>query len=159
LLINLREAFAPHGLKLSVTIAPWQTITPEGVQAVDWVQLMAYDHAGPHSTFDHAKAAIATARQSGIPAAQLVLGLPFYGRDPSRRERTLAYREILARHAPGPDVNEADGLFFNGPGLIRNKTAFARQLGLAGVMVWELGQDAPPPHSLLQVIHDAAQGR
>lgn len=32
-------------------------------------------------------------------------------------------------------------VYFNGPTTLRRKTAFAASEGLAGVMVWELGQD------------------
>jgi GH18 family chitinase len=41
---------------------------------------------------------------------------------------------------------------FNGPELIRRKTEFALEAGLAGVMFWERGQDAAGDGSLLKVI-------
>ena len=46
-----------------------------------------------------------------------------------------------------------DDIYFNGLDTLRRKTQFARQSGLAGVMVWEIGQDAREPNSLIQVIH------
>jgi chitinase len=154
LLAELRQAFAPHGLVLSVTVAGWQKLPREAISAVNWVQVMAYDHAGRHSTFDAARGDVKAMLDAGVPAEKLVLGLPFYGRHLTDRRRVLTYREIVARHRPGPDVDELDGVHYNGPVTIRRKTEFARDAGLGGVMVWELGQDAPGDASLLNVIRD-----
>ena len=40
-----------------------------------------------------------------------------------------------------PDQDEVDGFYFNGPTTIRNKVKLAQSSGLAGVMIWETGQD------------------
>jgi hypothetical protein len=70
------------------------------------------------------------------------------------RQRTQTYRQIHAEHPLDPGVNEVDGLYFNGPELIRRKTALAIERGLAGVMIWELGQDATGEDALMKVICD-----
>lgn len=41
----------------------------------------------------------------------------------------------------------AGNFFFNGPATVRRKAAFAAQEGLAGVMIWEIGQDEDALHS------------
>ena len=41
----------------------------------------------------------------------------------------------------GAGTDEAGGYYFNGPDLIMRKTRLARELGLGGVMIWEVGQD------------------
>ncbi|MDC0175629.1 hypothetical protein OAJ60_01730 [Planctomycetaceae bacterium] len=45
-----------------------------------------------------------------------------------------------------------NGIYFNGPSIIRRKTRLAASGGLAGVSIWEIGQDARGPRSLLRVI-------
>jgi chitinase len=153
LLVDLHRAFQPHGLVLSLTMAAWQSIPQQAFDAVDLVQIMAYDHPGPHSTFNAARTDVQTLIATGAPATKLILGLPFYGRDKTNRQRTMSYRDIAAQYRPEPHVNEVDNLYFNGPELIREKTEFAIQAGLAGVMFWEWGQDAAGDQSLLKVIH------
>src|SRR5262249_49510530 len=155
LLSGLREEFAPHGLVLSVTVAAWQKLPKEAVAAADWVQVMAYDHGGRHSTFEAAQADVKALLERGVPKKKLVLGLPFYGRDVKKRGRTLSYRDVVARHRPGPGEDEAGGLYFNGPATIGRKARFALEAGLGGVMAWELGQDAAGEQSLLRAIREA----
>lgn len=155
LLADLRAGFRPHGLTLSVTMAAWQKLPAEGFAAVDWVHLMAYDHPGRHATFEDAEADVKALLDAKVPAEKVVLGLPFYGRHSKKPEQTLTYREIVARHRPGDDVDEVDQLYFNGPRTVRRKTEFARTSHLGGVMVWELGQDAPGERSLLRTIREA----
>lgn len=157
LLTELRAAFEPHGLLLSVTIAAWQKMPKEAFAAAHWVQVMAYDHEGRHSTFEDSVADIQTLKQAGVPAEKLVLGLPFYGRDITRRNRSLTYAEIVARHDPQPEVDEVDGVYFNGAATVRRKTEFALESRLGGVMAWELGQDVPSDRSLLRAMGAAVQ--
>ena len=121
--------------------------------------MLSYDHPGAHSTFEAAEAEMRKLIAAGVPPNQLILGLPFYGRDITNRRRTMSYRDILERYRPDPDVNEVDNVFFNGPGLIRRKTELALKAGLAGVMFWELGQDAAGDGSLLKVIRSTVASR
>lgn len=156
LLAELRAAFKPHGLALSVTMAGWQKLPKEAFEAVDWVQLMAYDHDGKHSTFDAAKTEAASLLGRGVPKEKVVLGMPFYGRHVKRRDQALSYREIVVKHRLDPATDEVDGVYFNGPATIRRKAEYAVEAGLGGVMVWELGQDAAGERSLLRVVREAA---
>ncbi len=157
LLIDLRQAFEPHGLVLSVTLAAWQQLPPTAFEAVHWVQVMAYDHAGRHSTFEDARTDVAKLLAAGVPQEKLTLGLPFYGRDFVQPEHTLTYREIVAQNVLAPDTNEVGQFYFNGPHLIQQKTQYALNIGLAGVMVWEIGQDTAGEKSLLKLIRTTVQ--
>ena len=74
LLAETQRAFAPHGLRLSVTMAPWQKMAPAGIAAVDAVNLMAYDHEGRHSTFAQAQADVAGFLRLGVPPRKITLG-------------------------------------------------------------------------------------
>lgn len=151
LLSDLRKAFEPHGLLLSVTMAAWQKLTPEAIGAVNFVQVMAYDHDQRHSTFDSAKKDVGQLLDMKIPTEKIILGLPFYGRNLTTRD-ALTYREIHEKFGPKSDQDEIQGVYFNGPETIQRKTKYAVRSRLAGVMIWELGQDAAGDASLLKVI-------
>lgn len=158
LLAETQRAFAPHGLRLSVTLAPWQKLAPAGIAAVDAVNLMAYDHEGRHSTFAQSQADVAGFLRLGVPPRKLLLGLPFYGRAVAHPDTALAYADILSQFHPAPAVDEAGGMYFNGPATIKQKTRDALARHLSGVMVWEIGQDAPGDASLLKAIRQAVAG-
>jgi GH18 family chitinase len=157
LLHELREQMKPHGLQLSMTVAAWQKLTPEAIAAVDCVNIMSYDHDGPHSTFEDAEKDVQTLRDAGVPVEKLVLGLPFYGRDLKKRDRTLTWRQIVERHHPAAEIDEVDGVHFNGPATIRRKVEYTKTQHLGGLMFWELGQDAAGEDSLLKVIRESQQ--
>jgi chitinase len=157
LLAAMKEAFKPHGLVLSVTMAGWQKLTAEGYKAVDTVQIMAYDHGGKHATFEAAEEDVKKVTDGGASPAKVILGLPFYGRGVKERNKVLTYREIVAKYHPEPGIDEVEGLYFNGPDTIRKKVSYAREKGLGGVMVWELAQDADGEGSLLRVIRMEAE--
>ena len=155
LLQEIHTAFKPHGLMLSVTIAPWQQLSTKALSAVDHVQIMAYDYDGKHSTFEQVEGDLKKLIDAGMPAKKIILGLPFYGRDIKTRE-AMSYAEVVAKHAPSRDVNQVGQLYFNGPRMMERKVELAIRNKLGGVMVWELGQDAGGGHALLSVIRKAA---
>lgn len=155
LLADTRRAFAPHHLQLSVTIAPWQKLAPSAVAAVDFVNLMSYDHDGRHSTFAQAEADVDGLVRGGIPPIKICLGIPFYGRSITKRDTALSYADIVSQYHPATNVDEVNGLYFNGPETVAQKTRYALRRRLGGVMIWEIGQDAPGERSLLKVIQKA----
>ena len=154
ILQELRTAFQPQGLSLSITMAAWQSVPKEAFDAVDWIQVMAYDQPGKHSTLEGAKADIERLRAAGAADAKMTLGLPFYGRKVGAPDQVKTYREISKSNVSA-EVDEWEGYYFNGPRTIRDKVNYARKAGLAGVMVWELGQDAKGGRSLLGEIRKA----
>ncbi|HVX62075.1 MAG TPA: glycoside hydrolase family 18 protein [Pirellulales bacterium] len=153
LIVETHQAFRPRGLLVTVALAAWQRVEPRALAAADRIHLMAYDHDGPkHSTPQRARADVEQLMKRGARREKICLGLPFYGRDMANRGQTMTYAQILARYKPQPAADEAGGIYFNGPETIRQKTRYARDEGLAGVMIWELGQDAPGDDSLLRAI-------
>ncbi|HEV3022178.1 MAG TPA: glycosyl hydrolase family 18 protein [Pirellulales bacterium] len=159
LLAEMKGSFEPHHLQLSIAAAGWQTLPPEAIAAVDRVHLMAYDGDGRHSTPEFARAEVARLIGQGVPAGKICLGVPFYGRAIRDRAKTQTYAEIVRRHQPAPEVDEVDGIYFNGPVTIARKTNEAIESKLGGIMVWELGQDAAGDQSLLRAIQKAIGDR
>jgi chitinase len=152
LLMELAQAFRPRSLTVSITLAAWQDVPKSAFDAVDFVQIMSYDNAGQHSTFESAISDVQKVRRAGAPVDKIVLGLPFYGRNKNDSNETMTYAEIIKTFNPAKDINEENNLYFNGIDLIQKKTQYAIANGLAGVMVWEIGQDALSDQSLLRAI-------
>lgn len=157
LLTDLKDAFKPQGLLLTVTIAAWQHLPLSAVAAVDGVQVMAYDHDKEHATFDGAIKDVRTLLDAGMPAKKIILGLPFYGRDIKTRDAET-YGAIAARHHPEPTVDQVGSIYFNGISTITRKVKHALQIHLGGVMIWEIGQDATGENSLLKTILKTISG-
>jgi predicted esterase len=159
LLAEMKGSFEPHDLQLSIAAAGWQTLPPEAIAAVDRVHLMAYDGDGRHSTLEFARSEVAKLTRQGVPAGKICLGVPFYGRGIDDRAKTQTYAEIVRKHQPDPEVDEMDGIYFNGPATIARKTNEAIESKLGGIMVWEVGQDASGEPSLLREIQKAIADR
>ena len=155
LLAEVHRAFAPHHLRVSVALAAWQDLGDDLTTAVDRIHVMAYDHEGRHSTFEQAAEDIQAFLQRGAPPEKLLLGVPFYGRSLDDPSQAFTYAEIVARYHPAPDVDEVGGVYFNGAATIQQKTHYALEQSLGGVMIWELGQDTADDTSLLRAIQQS----
>jgi GH18 family chitinase len=161
LLADTKAALAPHGLTVSVAVNRTQKLPKKRIDAVDAVHLMAYDDGKRHATPERAKEMVDAWLAQGVPPAKLVLGVPFYGRNIDDRGKTVGYDELVAKHHPAADVDEVDGFYFNGPATIERKTRAAREQGLGGLMIWEIGHDVDPndPASLLRAIERARESK
>jgi chitinase len=156
LLVDVKRAFRPKELLVTVALADWQDPGATAYDAVDRIHIMAYDHGGErHSTLEQAKADVKKFLDRGVAKEKLCLGLPFYGRSMKDRKVEMSYADIVKKHKPTPDADEAGGVYFNGTDTIRKKVRYAQEAGLGGVMVWELGQDMSGAGSLLETIHEA----
>ncbi len=151
LLTEVRRQFRPHGYQLTIAVAGWQTMSGEAIAAVDWFNLMAYDGEGKHSTFEFAQADVARLLKQGIPASKICLGLPFYGRDIKNHNRERTYADLVQK-SQSDAIDEIDGYYFNSVATIEKKARFALESKLAGVMIWEVGQDTHDERSLLKAI-------
>lgn len=157
LLQEVREAFDPYGLELSIAVSPYVPLRKESYLAVDQVHLMSYDDIGPHSSMQQTRQHLAMTLKR-VPASKLLLGLPFYGRASGGVGwwKSLGYNDIVKLFNPKEETDHAGGYYFNGPQTIREKSRLARRLGLGGVMVWEIGQDKTGDSSLLANIYQTA---
>jgi GH18 family chitinase len=158
LMTELAAALRPEGKLLTAAVAAVgenaDGISADVFSQVDFLNVMAYD--GPelnHSSLHYAEAALIYWKQRGLPAAQMVLGVPFYSRPVE-----VAYRDIVAADPEAADRDQSpygEGIvFYNGRPTLRAKVALARERA-SGIMIWALAHDAPGPESLLSAI-DAA---
>ncbi len=152
LIVETRKAFTPRQLSLTAAIAGWQQLPPAAWQSLDRIHLMSYDAAGRHSTLAQARQDIDRLRKAGIPANRICLGVPFYGRSLDKKRTAYTYADIVRRFSPKPTTDQTNGIYFNGPATIRRKTRLAISGGLAGISIWEIGQDLRGPGSLLSII-------
>jgi GH18 family chitinase len=98
------------------------------------------------------------------PPSKLLLGLPFYGyswNEDDEPGQAYTYAEILAKY-PGEDVankDQIDHLYYNGKATIVKKCRWAIENKIAGVMIWQIGQDAASDKdSLLEAIGTTMRG-
>jgi chitinase len=161
--LETSRAVHAAGLTLSAAFPGWilSRVSADALAAFDHVNVMAYDHCGgwtaacEQSTYEHALADLAAGAAAGIPASKLVLGVPFYAWCWGEcAAPALTYAQLVQSfpRAPEGDWLEQGGASYsyNGPATLRRKLELAR--GYGGIMIWELGQDAEPPHSLLDIV-------
>ena len=150
------------GLVLSVALHRGQHLGPSTCNAVDRVNVMAYDIAPrpDDGRRDHHASMAAVAETMtqfvarGCSPSKLVLGIPAYARHATDKGKVRTYSEVvdgyMADHPTlrGGEVMAAmfttsshGGYEFDGPSDVRLKVAYALESGFAGVFFWEIGQD------------------
>ena len=152
LLAEMRTALVPHGMIVSVALSPESEFPLEAYAVADRIHIMSYDHAPRHSTYEQSLLDFQTFLEAGFPPGKLALGVPFYGRRMDDFNVEASYAEIVSQFQPAPEIDEADGIYFNGIATILQKTCFAQTQHAAGIMIWELGQDTTDSSSLLRAI-------
>ena len=151
LLVETSVAFHAKKLRVTVAQAQWQNIGKKAYQAIDRVHLMSYDHAFPQSTLEKAQADVDGLIKWGCPSQKIALGVPFYGRNKQRQSCT--YAQLVDSTELKSDTDIIDGFAFNGKTTLSKKLQFVRSRKLAGLMIWELGQDSADKNkSILQHI-------
>ncbi|TWU04910.1 glycoside hydrolase family 18 protein [Stieleria varia] len=155
LIADTKEAFRQPGYSVTVAQAGWQDLGKATYAALDRVHLMSYDHDFPQATLAKATEDVERLIQWGCPAEKIAMGLPFYGRNREGAAKTYQELVILPSAKSGSDT--VNGFAFNSESTVTNKVKWAADKQLAGVMIWEVGQDASDPRrSLLQAISRTA---
>ncbi|WP_338839889.1 glycosyl hydrolase family 18 protein [Flavobacterium ginsenosidimutans] len=135
--------------------------------AYDWINIMAYDATGPwapnnpgqHSPYSMAVNQFNYWTGRGLPASKAVIGLPFYGYGfGASANQGISYANIVAQYPGAENLDQVGNtIYYNGIPTIKQKTTFAIQ-NAAGVMIWELSQDATGSKSLLTAINQVITG-
>lgn len=162
--LALRQQLHAEGKAITAAL-PGHWLNPviesSTLEAFDFINLMVYDatgpwnpnNIGPHSPFSLAEDAIDLwVHDLGIDPENLVLGMPYYGRDfDPTHELALKYGEIVRIDPEYAYQDEVDLLFYNGIPTIVEKTKLAMR-ELNGVMFWEVTQDSFDDLSLLRAV-------
>jgi len=135
--------------------------------AYDWINIMAYDATGPwapnnpgqHSPYSMAVNQFNYWTGRGLPANKAVIGLPFYGYGfGASANQGISFANIVAQYPGAENVDQVGNtIYYNGIPTIKQKTTFAIQ-NAAGVMIWELSQDATGAKSLLTAVDQVVKG-
>lgn len=161
---------------ISLAVAPWDLRFAEDViQIIDRAEVMLYDMFTAHnyhSTFPVTVNGIDKMLKDGFSPKQLDLGLPFYSRPTNRLAFWGSYAQFsdsLDRYTNLIYYNGFDHSgnpmtapqYINSPQMIADKTAFAIDSGLGGVMVWHLNCDLPYDNelSLFRSISETKQAK
>lgn len=150
--------------KIGLAMSDWDLKqSDEAMAATDFIEIMSYDNwdkNGNHSTFENAQKSVEALLKKGYDRSKLSLGLPFYARPTTEEEYWYDYKTYCNNiDENGLYKDDADtGLTFsfNTYDVIKQKTEFAVNCGLGGVMVWHYSCDAPAdnPMSLFNAIED-----
>jgi chitinase len=153
LMKEIYPALQSKSKKVSVAVAGegihGDGISVESFHYFDYLNIMAYDAGTPHSSYAYAEKCLGYWSSKGCPKEKMILGLPFYGRDPF-----TDYKVILEGEPKAHNLDQLDNLHYNGIPTIKKKTLLAKEQA-AGVMIWELSMDATNQYSLLKAIQDA----
>lgn len=152
-------------------------ITKGAIDAVDFVNLMAYDGIGSdsenmehHATYKMAEKVLNVwINEKGLPKEKAVLGLPVYGKyrkytNPAKTtytDQSMTYSALLAANngnvALDSYTNKDNEVYwYNNIGAIQAKTNLAKQLG-NGVMFWEYAQDTKDDNSLIKAAYSVSK--
>ena len=184
LALDLRAEFDKIGKKFSFTSASeHMKFSDAAKEAVDYFNIMIYDnttatttdHDGYHSTFKQTTRAIELLYYKGYDPQKICLGFPYYGRNifwgNNDGARWFSY-ESSGIKDPWTNVGTVpvqmdDGSvtmqkgYFNGYAMIRDKTAYAIDMSLGGIMTWHTMYDMPieNPLSLHRAVWEACEQR
>lgn len=163
-LLSLREALDAKydgEMLLTAAISDWCMGTfkfsSKYMEALDQIEVMAYDlfdDRGYHSTFYRACYQIVeNCRKNGADMSKVHLGVPYYSRPVDGGQFWGNYKVVSSTLPPsnlytfdepyttldGGTGNAAN--YFNDRQMIYDKTSYAIDLGLGGIMIWHMACD------------------
>ncbi len=149
---SLRKMCDENSLLLTTACATWYAgkISDQALSLFDFVNIMVYDNTSEenHASMEYAKKSLDYFESRGIDKQDLVLGVPFYAR--TRDFVYMAYKNIIKADESAYNRDYYGEYSYNGKQMMEAKCELAKDYG--GIMIWELGEDAPAPFSLLDVI-------
>lgn len=150
--------------KIGMALASWDLGQNKAArEATDFVEIMAYDEwddDGNHATVDIAKKDVENFIKAGYDKARLDLGVPFYARPTNQDAYWFNYKDYnTALDNNGLCKDEETGLTisFNTYDVIKEKTEYALEEGLGGMMIWHWSCDTEynSADSLFKAMNDA----
>ena len=154
-----------NNLILSVALHPGQILPANICNSIDRVHVMTYDmqpspqdeRNNHHASMDAVHRAIASFSQKGAcDPSVLVMGIPAYARHGSNMGLVKTYSEIvddILKDKSNDEMDETiqsirswEGYEFDSADDVRAKVKYAKQHGLKGIFLWEIGQDKHYSH-------------
>ena len=154
---ELRAVLNPLGKLVTCATASYVggRIPQSSFPYFDYINIMAYDNnwntSEHHSTYGDAVRDMKLWLALGCPADKLVLGVPFYAYKGIVGSGGKSYRDIVSENPDAAQLDVYNDYKYNGIPTIKAKTEYAIKHG-AGIMIWEISQDAPGKLSLLKAI-------
>ncbi len=149
---SLRRMCDDEDLMLTTATATWYAnyISDEALKMFDLVNLMVYDNTQEknHASMEYAQAQLDYFEGRGVERQKLVVGVPFYGRN--KDFGYMSYKSIIKADESAYNRDYYGEFSYNGKDMILAKCELAKCYG--GIMIWELGDDAGEPFSLLNII-------
>lgn len=151
-LVNLKNELSKHNLLLSCAVSPWNFyMEKDAINALDQIEIMSYDlcdENGNHSSF--ASGAVQPVQyflNKGFKPEQINLGLPFYARPEDGGGIWINFDD--SAYTPTDRFqNYSDGMWFSGTQMIMDKTAYAIENNLGGIMIFTATEDVPYSNEL-----------
>ncbi len=170
-LVELGQALHENGLKFSAATGVHNNhMSDAALDALDFYNIMVYDNNQDpnhffHSTFEYQVDALESAKRQGMKLDKIILGMPFYGFYSIYKVDYSNSRQFKDLYNPAEDAsfdygaNFQNGYYFNGPYMVKDKTAHAIFTGCRGVMVWHIVADAKyeARGSLTRAINEAQE--
>ena len=150
----LTSTFHPEGKLVTAAVAKYlqDSMPNAALHQFDLLNIMNY------SSYSAAVTALNFyAVDEKIEAAKLVLGVPFFGsNDGDSKEES--YKAILTAYpnawrgdlTAGGTLDGGQAFHYVGEATMARETELGKRYG--GIMLWDLTDDAPAPHALMQII-------
>lgn len=166
-IIELNAVLEPRNIEITAAlpaIKRYKNITDEAMHTFDFINIMAYDERGswaPNQPGQHSSIAFAQKsidfwqNKVGIPAEKLTLGLPLYAYNFTDPKKTISHTiaEIISFNHKNALLDSVGLVYYNGKPTLEAKVRMASK-EMAGVMLWELGQDTTGDYAMLNTVHN-----
>lgn len=170
----------PDGKQLNAALSSWNIgtffLSKKDIECIDRIEVMAYDmfdDNGNHSTFYSACYSILKEfDDKGVPLKKVRLGIPYYSRPVNGDSYWGNYGDVADKLSPFENTfveeyTDLDGVkhpalanYYNGRQIVYDKTCYAIDIGVGGVMLWHFGTDSfDPDLSLTMQITNAIESR
>ena len=170
----------PEGKLLTAALAIWNIgvgkLTKRDLEAFDRIEIMSYDmfdERGNHAAFyTSAYEVVDKLIDKGLDLKKFNLGVPYYSRPVNADPYWGNYYDVADKLSPFENsyveaYTDINGVshpallnYYNGRQMIYDKTAYAMDAGLGGIMIWHFGTDSFDPElSLTNTIAKAIAAR